>query len=45
MVHLKEAFQQEIDKMVKVGVLKPVHEATHGLTALCLLRVRISLAT
>ena len=27
-VHLKEAFQQEIDKMLKVGVLKPVHEAT-----------------
>ena len=28
LVHLKEAFQQEIDKMLKVGVLKPVHEAT-----------------
>ena len=27
-MHLKEAFQQEIDKMLKVGVLKPVHEAT-----------------
>ena len=27
-VHLKEAFQQEIDKMIKAGVLKPVHEAT-----------------
>ena len=27
-VHLKEAFQQEIDKTLKVGVLKPVHEAT-----------------
>ena len=27
-VHLKEAFKQEIDKMLKVGVLKPVHEAT-----------------
>ena len=26
-VHLKEAFQQEIDKMLKAGVLKPVHEA------------------
>ena len=24
LVHLKEAFQQEIDKMLKVGVLKPV---------------------
>ena len=28
LMHLKEAFQQEIDKMLKVGVLKPVHEAT-----------------
>ena len=27
-MHLKEAFQQEIDKMLKVGVLKPVHEAS-----------------
>ena len=27
-VHLKEAFQQEVDKMLKAGVLKPVHEAT-----------------
>ena len=28
LVHLKEAFQQEIDKMLKLVVLKPVHEAT-----------------
>ena len=27
-VHLKEAFQQETDKMLKAGVLKPVNEAT-----------------
>ena len=27
-VHLKETFQQEIDKMLKAGVLKPVHETT-----------------
>ena len=27
-MHLKEAFQQEIDKIFKAGVLKPVHEAT-----------------
>ena len=27
-MHLKEAFQQEIDKMLKVGILKPVQEAT-----------------
>ena len=26
-VHLKEAFQKEIDRMLKEGVLKPVHEA------------------
>ena len=24
-VHLKESFKQEIDKMLQVGVLKPVH--------------------
>ena len=28
LVCLKKAFKQEIDKMVKAGVLKPVHEAT-----------------
>ena len=28
LVHFKEAFKQEIDKMLKAGVLKPVHEAT-----------------
>ena len=27
-VHLKETFQQEIDKMLKAGVLKPMHGAT-----------------
>ena len=27
-VHLKEAFKQEVDKMLQVGVLKPVYEAT-----------------
>ena len=27
-VHLKEAFQQEVTKMLQVGVLKPVQEAT-----------------
>ena len=27
-MHLKEAFQQEIEKMLKAGVLKPVHETT-----------------
>ena len=27
-VHLKEAFKQELDKMLQAGHLKPVHEAT-----------------
>ena len=27
-VHLKEAFKQELDKMLQAGNLKPVHEAT-----------------
>ena len=32
-MHLKEAFQQEIDKMLKAGVLKPVHEATQWINS------------
>ena len=28
LIHLKEAFKAEIDKMLKAGVLKPVQEAT-----------------
>ena len=27
-VHLKQTFQQEIEKMLAAGVIKPVHEAT-----------------
>ena len=27
-IHLKQAFKAEIDKMLKAGVLKPVHDAT-----------------
>ena len=27
-VHLKDIFKQEIDKMLKAGILNPVHEAT-----------------
>ena len=27
-IHLKESFKQEIDKMLKAGIMKPVHEAT-----------------
>ena len=36
-VQLKEAFQQEIDKMLKVGVLKPVHEATPQINSFVLI--------
>ena len=52
LVHLKEAFQQEIDKMLKAGVLKPVHEATPWINSFVLvegkdmlrnLKLRISL--
>ena len=25
-VHFKESFKQEIDKMLKAGILKPIHE-------------------
>ena len=28
-VHLKELFKQEINKMLQAGILKPVHQATH----------------
>ena len=36
-VQLKGAFQQEVGKMLQVGMLKPVHEAMHlGSIALCL---------
>ena len=27
-VHLKEAFKKEVDKMLKAGIIKPVHEVT-----------------
>ena len=35
-VHMKEAFQQEIDKMLKEGVLKPVCEATQWINSFVL---------
>ena len=37
-VHLKEAFQQEIDKVLKVGVLKPVHEAYSWINSFVLVK-------
>ena len=30
---MKEAFKQEIDKMLTAGVLKPVHQATSGINS------------
>ena len=35
-LHLKEAFQQEIGRMLKVGVLKPVHEPTSWINSFVL---------
>ena len=37
---LKEAFQQEIDKMLKVRVLKPVHEATPWINSFVLVEAK-----
>ena len=37
-VHLKEAFQQEINKMLKVRVLNPVHESTPWINSLVLVK-------
>ena len=34
---MKEAFKQEINKMLKAGVLKPVHEATSWINSFVLL--------
>ena len=36
-IHLKDAFKQEIDKMLKAGVLKPVQEATPWINSFVLL--------
>ena len=35
-VHLKEAFQQEINKMLQAGILGPVNEATHWINSFVL---------
>ena len=40
-VHLKENFKQEIDKMLKASILKPVHEATPWINSLFMWRVRM----
>ena len=39
-IHLKEIFQQEINKMLQAGILASVHEATPGLITLFWLRER-----
>ena len=36
-IHLKDAFKQELDKMLKAGVLKPVHEATPWINSFVLI--------
>ena len=36
-IHLKDAFKQEIDKMLKAGVLKPVQEATLWINSIVLI--------
>ena len=39
-VHLKEAFKKEIDKMLPVGVLKPVHLATPWINSFVVVEVK-----
>ena len=36
-VHLKEAFKKEIDKMLQVGVLKPVNQAAPWINSFVLI--------
>ena len=36
-IHLKDTFRQELDKMLKVGVLKPVREATPWINSFVLI--------
>ena len=36
-IHLKDAFKQEIDRMLRAGVLKPVQEATPWINSLVLI--------
>ena len=44
-VHLKEAFQQEVNKMLQVGVLKPVKEATPWINSLFLQKAKVNQAS
>ena len=42
-IHLKEAFKQEIDKMLQAGVPKPVHEATPWINSFVLVESKYKL--
>ena len=37
-LHLKEPFKQEIDKMLQADIIKPVHQATHGINSFVLVQ-------
>ena len=39
-IHLKEAFEKDIDKMLQVGVLKPVTEATPWINSFVLAELK-----
>ena len=39
-IHLKDQFQQEINKMLQAGVLVPVHEATPWINSFMLVETR-----
>ena len=44
-IHLKESFKQKIDKMLKAGILKPVHEATPWINSFVLVEGKDKLET
>ena len=39
-IHLKETFKQEVNKMLKAGVIKPVHEATLWINSFVLMEAK-----
>ena len=41
-IHLKDAFKQEIDRMLKAGVLKLVPDATPWINSLCSSKAQIN---
>ena len=40
-VHLKEAFKKEVDKMLKTGIIKPIHEATPWINSFMLIKGKV----